>query len=156
MPRVVLRQYRVRASPTRLTVGDVIRCPDFRVGLRWNHEPGEVIVAWRDRHYPESHVRAGNGTGADDESRGKAPFLVFAVELAEAEGPDDVCPGNHRFSRDVRCVRLSEGMEFSAESERIRFSLNEPMSVAQPDEGTIEVLGYAELPISWDVVRTVG
>jgi hypothetical protein len=75
---------------------------------------------------------------------------VLAVELTEAVGPDDVCPGNHRLSRDVLCVRLSEAMEFSAESERIRFNLNEPMSVAQPDEGAIEVLGYAELPISWD------
>jgi hypothetical protein len=82
--------------------------------------------------------------------------LVLAVELTESVGPDDVCPGNHRLCRNVRCVRLSEGMEFSRESERIQFSLNEPMSVAQPDEGTIEVVGYAELPICWDEVEATG
>jgi hypothetical protein len=156
MPRLVLKRYHVRSSPARLAVGDVIRCQAFRAGLRWKHSSGEVRVAWRDRHYPEYHVRVGNGTGADDDSRGTAPFLVIAVELTEAVGPDDVCPGNHRLSRDVRCVRLSDGMEFSAESEHIRFSLNEPMSVAQPDEEAIEVLGYAELPISWDVVGSGG
>jgi hypothetical protein len=153
MPRVVLQEYHGRSSPTRLAVGDVIRCPAFRAGLRWKDAPGEVHVAWTDRHYPEYHIRVGNGIAADDDSRGTAPFLVVAVELTEAVGPDDVYPGNHRLSRDVRCVRLSEGMEFSAESERIRFCLDEPMSMARPDEGTIELLGYAELPISWDVVE---
>jgi hypothetical protein len=156
MPRVVVQRYRMWSSRARLAVGDVIRCPDFRAGLRWKRAPGEVQVAWRDRHYPEYHVHVGNGTAADDHSRGTAPFLVLAVELTEAVGPDDVCPGNHRLSRDVLCVRLSEEMEFSGESERIRFNLDEPMSVAQPDEGAIEVLGYAELPIIWDVVEAGG
>jgi hypothetical protein len=122
--------------------------------LRWNHAPDEVIVGWQDQHYPEYHARAGNGTRLDDDSRGVDPFLVFAVELIESEGPDDVCPGNHRLAREVLCVRLTDGMEFSDESERVRFSLDDPMSVARPDEESIEVLGRAKLPISWDVVGT--
>jgi hypothetical protein len=41
-------------------------------------------------------------------------------------------------------------MQFSRKSERIRFSLDEPMSIARPSENSIEILGFAELPISWD------
>lgn len=153
MPQVVLRQYAARPVPSRLAVGDVIRCPAFRVGLRCHQSPGEILVAWRDRHYPEHHVRAGNGSAADDDGRALAAFLIVRVELTEAEGPDDVCPGNHRLSRDVWCVRLDAGLGFSAASERIRFNLDEPMSVAGPDEAAVEVLGYAELPVSWDVAE---
>jgi hypothetical protein len=92
---------------------------------------------------------------ADDESRAAAAFLVVRIELTESEGPNDVCPGTHRLSRDVLCARLDPGLEFSAASERIRFNLDEPMSVARPDEAALEVLGYAELPVSWDVAEVV-
>jgi len=156
VPQVVLSQYAVRPTPSRLAVGDVIRCQDFRVGLRWHQSPGEILVGWRDRHYRDYHAQAGNGVAADDDSRAAAAFLVIRVELTESEGPDDVCPGNHRLSRDVWCVRLDAGLGFSAASERIRFSLDEPMSVARPDEAAIEVLGWAELPVSWDVPEIEG
>lgn len=150
MPRVIMRQYPVPPHQGRLAVGDIIRCPAFQIGLRLDHQPDEVVVAWRNRLYPEYHARSGNGIQADDESRAYASFLVMSVGLAEGVGPDDVCPGEHRLSREVMCVRLSAEMWFSSESERIRFSLDEPMSVAQPDVESILVLGYAELPIIWN------
>jgi hypothetical protein len=53
----------------------------------------------------------------------------------------------------VWCVRLDQSFEFSAASERIRFNLDEPMSVARPDEATIEVLGCVELPVTWDAAK---
>jgi len=43
-------------------------------------------------------------------------------------------------------------MLFTRESERVRFSLDEPMSVVRPSVDAIEVLGFADLPISWDEV----
>jgi hypothetical protein len=92
----------------------------------------------------------GTGTEVHDTTRGEALFLVVSVELTEQSGPEDVCPGNHRLSREIHCVRLSPDMRFSPGPERIRFALDEPMSVARPKEGSIEVLGFTELPISWD------
>jgi hypothetical protein len=108
------------------------------------------MVAWQVQSYPDYHARVGNGTLAHDTGRAEASFLVVSIGLVEASGPDDMYPGNHRFSREVRCVRLTTDMEFSPQSERIRFSLDEPMSVVRPSEESIEVLGCAELPISWD------
>ncbi|MCL2310717.1 MAG: hypothetical protein FWC42_10735 [Proteobacteria bacterium] len=151
MPKVLLQEYHGRSSPTRLAVGDVIRCPAFSVGLVFKRDPGEVLVAWRSRSYTEHYVKSGKAVEADDDSRGTAPFLVITIKLIAGESPDDMHPREHWFSRDVQCVRLSEEMEFSAESERIRFSLNDPMSVIQPDEETVELLGYAEIPIRWNM-----
>ena len=63
MPRVVMRRYSSRSSPSRLAAGDIIRCPDFRSGLRWSSDPsGEMVVAWQDPGYPAYHAKVGNGT----------------------------------------------------------------------------------------------
>ena len=77
-------------------------------------------------------------------------FLVSAIALVEAEGAEDVFPDSFLFSRQVTCVRLADDFSFDSASERIRFTLNEPMSVAQPDEKRIEILGFARLPIFWE------
>jgi hypothetical protein len=58
--------------------------------------------------------------------------------------------GNHRLAREVHCLRLTHNYFLTPNSERIRFSLDEPMSVARPSRDNVEVVGYAELPISWD------
>jgi hypothetical protein len=34
--------------------------------------------------------------------------------------------------------------------ERIHFNLDEPMSVARPAEKSIRIVGYVQLPITWD------
>jgi hypothetical protein len=156
MLRIVMRMNQSRSSPGRLTVGDIIRCADFHWGLRWNNDSsGEVMVAWRDRSYPAYHVQAGSGTVAHDPTRGAALFLVLSIGLVEVSGPDDMFPGNHRLSREVRGIRLTSDRQFSRGSERIRFALDEPLSVVRPNEENIEVLGFTELPISWDEAAPV-
>lgn len=139
-----------RPLQLRLSPGDIIICPAFATGLRWNDDPDGVIqVAWKSATYPEHHVATGRATHANDPSRGNASFLVKSVVLVEHTGPDDVAPGEHRWSRDVVCVRLGQDDSFARDSETIRFSLNEPMSVASPDETKVLVVGYARLPITW-------
>lgn len=146
--RVLMTQAAPALSGARLAVGDVIRCSGFQWGLRWNHEAaGTVHVAWKTHR--DYHVQSGRATLADDPTRGQAPFLVHSVALTEGSGPEDVYPGNHRLSRTVLCVRLTNDFSFTSEAERVQFSLNEPMSVSQPTEASIEILGYARLPISW-------
>lgn len=142
----------VREKPAhlRLAPGDIIRCSAFASGLRWKHDPqGPIQVAWRAGFEPDHYVRDGRGNLAYDPSRATAAFLVYAVTLDEASGPDDIAPGEHRLSREIVCVRIGDDFTFARDAERIRFSLNEPMSVASPDEATIEVKGYAVLPITW-------
>jgi len=151
IPRVVLREYTRLADPFKLAVGDIIRCDQFRLGLRRACDAsGEIVVAWKDESYPAYHASVGNGTLAHDASRGLAPFLVTAITLVEGTGPDDICPWNHRLSREVDAVRLERDFAVPKTTERVRFNMDEPMSVVRPQPGTIEVLGFAELPISWD------
>ena len=76
-------------------------------------------------------------------------FLVLSVALEENHGPEDISPGEVRWSRRVVCVRLDEQLRFDHDSERIEFTLNEPMSVAQPRDSRVTVVGVAELPIRW-------
>ena len=149
--QIFVRKYDCVSEPPRIAVGDVIRCGAFRLGLR--EKSGEIIVAWAASSYAEYRARAGTGTLADDETRGSALFLVSSISLVEDSGPDDVFPGNHRLTRDVRCLRLTNESCLVAEPERIRFALDEPMSVIRPAEREINVVGYAELPISWGEPR---
>ncbi|MFI5296694.1 MAG: hypothetical protein ACHREM_01235 [Polyangiales bacterium] len=146
----------VRPAPPqlRLAPGDVIRCQAFAIGLRLNADAdGPILVAWQKAAYPEHHVRTGHAQHANEPSRGTAPFLVHTVKLNEAEGPDDVAPGERRLSREIVCVRLGLDFSFTRHAEQIRFALNEPMSVASPDESSVELVGYAVLPIVWDEAK---
>jgi len=149
-PRTITVEVREKPAHLRLAPGDIIRCSAFASGLRWRHDPeGPVQVAWRAGFEPDHYVRDGRGDLANDPSRAKASFLVYAVTLDEASGPDDIAPGEHRLSRELIGLRLGDDFAFARDAERIRFALNEPMSVASPDEATIEVVGYAVLPITW-------
>lgn len=134
-----------------LAVGQIIRCSVFATGLKWKAAPNDpIVVAWSDASYVDYHVKSGKADPASDPDRAEAKFLVFAVSLVAAEGADDVFPDSYRYSRNVICVRLAEDLSFTDESERISFSLNEPMSIAQPNERHIEILGFVQLPIFWE------
>jgi hypothetical protein len=134
-----------------LAVGQIVRCPDFATGLKWKATPDDpVMVAWSHESYVDYHIKSGKADSANDLTRAQAKFLVFAVSLVKAEGADDVFPGSFRYSRNITCVRLANDLSFTSESERICFTLNEPMSVAQPKECHIEILGCAQLPIFWE------
>lgn len=148
--KVQVQTYVTASDPRRLAVGDVIRCVDFQLGLRCAADPDLVVVGWQDGSYPDYRASTGRGQLAHDPSRATAPFLVSSVSFVEGEGPDDVLPGNHRLSLDVRWLRLTDDYCLVADPEKVRFSLHEPMSVAQPPVSRIKLLGYAELPISWD------
>jgi len=140
-----------QTQPLRLSVGHVIRCSAFSGGLRWKHAMQDpIVVAWRTQGYVESYIKNGKAVLADDLTRAKVNFLVFAISLVEAEGPEDVFPESFRFSRKVTCVRLADDLSFTSDSERISFTLNEPMSVAEPDESRIELIGFVQLPIFWE------
>jgi len=106
-------------------------------------------LAWRAGFEPGQYVRDGRGALANDPSRAAAAFLVHSVSLDEASGPEDIAPGEHRLSREIVCVHLASDFTFTRDEERIRFALNEPMSVASPDESALEIVGYARLPITW-------
>lgn len=131
-----------------LAVGHVIRCPAFATGIKWKTAPDDpIMVAWQSASHVDYYLQSGQADCANDPARAQARFLVFSVSLVEAEGPDDVFPDSQRYARDVVCVRLDDDLSFSAKSERIRFSLNEPMSIAQPQESQIEIVGFVQLPI---------
>lgn len=141
------------ASTSRplLAAGQVIRCPEFALGLRWKSPTNDpVMVAWRSQTYIDYHIQSGSAITASDPSRAQAMFLITSVSLVESDGPDDAFPDSFRYSCQVDCVRLADDMSFTSESERIRFSLNEPMSVAQPDQQQIEIVGSVRLPIYWE------
>jgi hypothetical protein len=144
-----LSEYPLQELP--LAVGHVIRCSAFATGLKWKSLPeAPVSVAWINQSYIDYHTQVGKAESNCDPSRSNAKFLVFAISLLAAEGADDVFPDSYRFSREVTCIRLDDDLSFTSESERIRFALNEPMSVAQPKERNIEVLGFVHLPIFWE------
>lgn len=134
-----------------LAVGHVISCKDFATGLRWKATPkGPVTVAWSNHAYVDHHIASGKATPASDPSRAHAKFLVTSIALVEGDGPEDVFPDSNRYSRQVVCVRLSDDLSFTHDSERIDFSLNEPMSIAEPKENRVEILGAVALPIYWE------
>jgi len=175
--QVMMRKYEGAMKPHRLAVGDIIRCPGFRLGHR---EPkgakdpltqalpqlgseGETYVAWRDEERMRSHIAWKNSTDwgkdsmivANDESRGVALFLITAIVLDETWGPEDVgAPA--RLYRVIFCSRLTEDRSMTylqKHAERISFLLGDPMACCSPDPETIEVVGYAMLPIGWSEVQ---
>ena len=144
--RVAVSHYERLSSPLRIAVGDVIRCPAFSSAV-WLDSELLIVV---EQSWADYQLKVGRVRPANDASRARAPFLVESMILIEGEGPADVAPGNHRLSREVRCLRLTEDYGLSPKSERIRFNLDEPMSVTRPKAGSIEVIGFAQLPISWN------
>ena len=146
---VIVRQFSATREPRRFSVGDIIRCEHFRWGLRFA-SADEITVGWTDVSYPEYHAKNGNGELAHDETRAMAPFLISSVKFVDGEGPADLYPGNHRLSLKIQCWRLTDDFALVPVPETITFDQHEPMSVAQPPESNIELLGCAELPISWD------
>ena len=81
----------------------------------------------------------------NDETRAKSPFLVVSLEFDE-NGPNDVI-SDWRLSIIVKCLRLTENYELLTNAEFVTFSKREPMSVAQPPDNEIELMGYARMPI---------
>jgi hypothetical protein len=45
---------------------------------------------------------------------------------------------------------LGEAFVLAENAEEIYFALDEPMSVMSPDEESVEIVGYAALPIRWN------
>ena len=50
----------------------------------------------------------------------------------------------------MECVRLTQDYCMEAEPERISFNLDEPMRLVRPSEQSIQVVGFVQLPITWD------
>jgi hypothetical protein len=164
---VSIRKYQSVASPYRLAVGDVIRCPAFRLGV--TYRPDAVLkalpqlgaepitlVAWFSPDKMQYHINWANTTRgegtytlANDDSRGSALFLVTAIVLSETCGPEDV-GGPCQIYRTVFCSRLSEGNGLGDDSERISFVQDDPFSVCHARLPELEVVGYAGLPIGWE------
>ena len=135
------------SAPRPITAGDVIRCVSFEWGLRFDGQD-DVSVTWRGRElHAGYHIQQGAAQDARDPSRGQALHLVTSVKLIRAEGPDDVYPNERRLSRAVVCRRLHQDDTLDARCERIRFNLDEPMSVFRPDESEIVIVGRAKLPL---------
>ena len=147
--RVVVIPYEHVSRPKRLAVGDVVRCSTFTPGFQFSDSP-RVTVGWRRLGDPDYFYKNGKGVLRHDPSRAVATFLITQIVLETHHGPDDVFPDDEwRMSRLVHAVRLTSDFVFTEQSEEILFSLNEPMSLADPDEDSIEILGCAELPIVW-------
>jgi hypothetical protein len=149
--QVKIRRYQTLPRPLRFTIGDVIRCPAFRWGMKknWRYRaPSEraVTVALRD---PESCIRCKHRQDeiveAHDESRASALFLVTAITLQEITGPEDI-GAPPRLSKSVQCVRLTADGWLKEDAERVSFH-EDPESLARPEPDEIEVVGYASLPI---------
>ena len=142
---LVVQPYPQRAEPLRLSVGDVIRCDRFRIGIRYNGQD-KITVGWKDTKTAEAHASRGRGELCNDESRGTAPFVVIAVKFVEDSGPDDGGLG-FRISTNIRCLRVTEEMQLLPNAELIQFSKFEPMSMVQPLDESINLVGYAKMPI---------
>lgn len=166
--QVLIRTYECVSTPYRLAVGDVIRCPKFRLGTTYPPDPlvqappqlgSERItrVAWRDPTRMHSYVAWLNSTNwgkdtytvAIDESRASALFLITCILLTETCGPADVGAPCQLY-RSLFCSRLSADGYLTNQSERISFVMDDPMSLCQPFLNEIEVVGCAELPIGWE------
>lgn len=146
--QVTLVKYESLSRPPRFAVGDIIRCSAFEFGFQFAGNK-QIAVAWFNQHHPQYHAQNGRGVIKNDPSRGTAAFLVTLIELEMNDGPDDVFPGKQRLCRKVQCLRLEETYILPEDAEDIYFALDEPMSVIKPDEESVEILGYAALPIRW-------
>ena len=136
--------------PIRLAVGDVIRCSQFKLGMRSKVEGIEKLsVAWPDMSWLKSYEQHDSYEIDVDDNRGTYLYLVVSILMVEVSGPDDVAP-YPRLSRDVKCVRLDEKGWIYPDSENIQFNLDEGVSLARPDHEEIEIVGFAELPIVWN------
>jgi hypothetical protein len=143
--RLNVQPYACRPNPMRLSVGDVIRCSAFRLGIQF-HRQDAIMVGWRDETHPSYHASVGNGRLVHDETRGRAQFLVVSLRCIENSGPEDAVP-EARISINVQCLRLTNQLQLQRDAELIEFSQFEPMNVAQPALSEIELVGYAALPI---------
>lgn len=152
--QVTVCKYESQNRPRRIAVGDVIRCSAFEFGFRFTGD-NQIAVAWHSQDHPKYHAQSGRGDIMNDRSRGIAAFLVARIELETNEGPDDVFPDERRLCRLVHCIRLGEAFDFAESAEEIYFALDEPMSVIRPDEESLEILGYAALPIRWSEQQKV-
>ncbi len=146
---VVFRKYDQPSIPARLSVGDIIRCSRFRWGLR--NPKAELSVGWSKSCDVKYWVKHYGWQESHDSSREEAAFLVVSITLDEAIGPQDVELNNHRLGRVVECLRLTDDFILESSAERIKFYLDEPMSLIRlKEQEEIEVLGFAELPVSWE------
>ena len=146
--QVIVCKYESQNRPRRIAVGDIIRCNAFEFGFQFTGSK-QIAVAWHSQHHPEYHAQSGRGYIMNDRSRGIAAFLVARIELETNDGPDDVFPDEQRLCRKVYCIRLDETFIFAETAEEIYFVLDEPMSIIRPGEESVEILGYAALPIKW-------
>ncbi len=146
---VVLLKYDQSSIPARLSVGDIIRCSRFRWGLR--NPDAELSVGWSKSSDAQFWVKQYGWQESHDPSREVSAFLVVSIKLDEALGPQDVELNNHRLGRVVECLRLTDDFILEPSAERIKFYLDEPMSLIRlKEQEEIEVLGFAEFPISWE------
>ena len=82
---VLVRKYDLSSIPTRLSVGDIIRCSRFRWGLR--NPEAELYVGWSKSSDANYQVKNYGWKESHDPSRERAAFLVVSITLDEAIGP---------------------------------------------------------------------
>lgn len=145
--KLALQKVEPGQKPYRPTVGDVIRSRKFRIGI----QPSQNDCVWVgvDEAWVKSVTSSTRGNLSIDETRTNALFLVTDINLDHGEGPDDMDPGHNRLTRVVEALRLTEDGELQSGAERIRFNLEEGMSVALVAVEQIELIGCVTLPISW-------
>lgn len=151
---VEVNHYEGLRLPYRIAVGDLIRSKAFANCILWNsalHSLAGRLWVWSG---PEGHLLSieqhGQGFRNVESTRAESTYLVEEIKMTVGSGPDDIFPNQYRMSRVVSCLRLSDDGYLPREKESICFSLNEPMSLLNVDEGQLELVGYAKLPITWE------
>lgn len=154
--KVEISQYEGVRLPYRIAVGDIIRCKSFANCFLFNSAlhalEGRLWVWSGSEPHREHRELYGHGSRSVDPPRAQAAYLVDQIKMTVGDGPHDIFPNQYRMSRVVSCLRLNEDYCLPRDKESICFSLNEPMSVLGVDEGQIELLGYAQLPLAWEEV----
>ena len=169
---VVIEKFPNTVKADRLAVGDVIRCPAFRLGhLTPKNKDlfadavtpigAEPItrVAWRNEAQMNHYVNWQNSTnwGRDsmipnnDETRGKALFIVTCIGLRETWGPEDVGAPALLY-REIHASRLNESkssVSILPSAERICFCQDDPMACCSPNPDHIELVGYGRIQTAW-------
>jgi hypothetical protein len=169
---VVIEEFPKNVKAHRLAVGDVIRCPAFRLGhLTPKNKDlfAEAVtsvgaepitrVAWRSQAQMDHYVNWQNSTtwGKDsmipnnDESRGQALFLITCIGLRETWGPEDVGAPALLY-REIHASRLRESNSsfyLEARAERICFCQDDPMACCSPNPEYIEMFGHGTIQTAW-------
>ena len=154
LKKIEVRQYEGLRLPYRIAVGDLIRCHAFAncflLKSAIHALSGKLWVCKESGAHIEYRERDGQGSFNMEAARGVATYLVDQIKMTVGDGPHDIFPNQYRMTRVVSCLRVNDDFCLPQNKEEICFSLNEPMSLFGVDEGEIELLGYAQLPLVWE------